>query len=149
MLKSGYVQTREGLRAELTGPAHRRVVVAEVVDGPRSPEPGVQGWTRTVRWITPEGTPGTGQVVLPPSARAGSRAEIWIDGAGRPTNPPQSHRKTVVVTAFTVIGTMAESGMILLFCLTGIRELLNRHRGAEWERAWILADQRWRRPRQN
>ncbi|WP_433236367.1 Rv1733c family protein [Streptosporangium sp. CA-135522] len=133
-----------GLKAELVGPGHRQSVVAEVVD----PVQGT-GWRpRTVRWTTPQGSQRTSQVVLSPSTPAGSRTEVWIDGAGKPTTAPQRHVKTVTDAAVTMITVTGGAGAALLLCLAGARGLLNRHRDAEWERAWALADQRWRRPRQ-
>ncbi|GAA2899243.1 hypothetical protein GCM10010517_64770 [Streptosporangium fragile] len=139
----------DGLRAEITGSPHRRPVVAEVVGAPQTPGYTAAGRTRTVRWTAPDGTPRTGQVVLPAIVPVGSRTQIWLDAAGRPTDFPQSHLRTVMVTVLTVIGVAVWGGMILLLCLAGVRFLLNRRREAEWERAWRLADQRWRRPRQN
>ncbi|GAA3512984.1 hypothetical protein FHR32_007445 [Streptosporangium album] len=133
-----------GLRAEITAPGHRQPVLAQVVDPVRG-----TGWRpRTVRWTTPQGGSRTGQVVLPPSMPAGSHTQIWIDGAGKPTTPPQTHVKTVTDTTVAVITVVGGAGAVLLLCLAGARGLLNRHRDAEWERAWALADQRWRRPRQ-
>ncbi|MFD8526770.1 hypothetical protein ACFV0L_05115 [Streptosporangium canum] len=134
----------KGLQAELAGPGHRQAVVAVVVD----PAHGL-GWRpRTVRWTAPEGSPRTGQVVLPPSTPAGSRTQVWIDGSGRLTAPPQRHMKTVADSAVAAIAVAGGAGTVLLLCLAGARGLLNRRRDAEWERAWALADQRWRRPRQ-
>ncbi|MFI6456303.1 hypothetical protein ACIBF6_32665 [Streptosporangium amethystogenes] len=138
---------QDGLRAELTAP-YRRAVAAEVVDTARPAEPGLGGQARTVRWRVANGPPRTGQVVLPPAAPPGSRIEIWLDAAGRLTDPPQSRVETVTVAAFTAIGVMAGVSMILLVFLVGLRVLLNRYRDAAWERAWSLADQRWHRPKQ-
>ncbi|MDP9869811.1 MULTISPECIES: Rv1733c family protein [Streptosporangium] len=133
-----------GLRAELTGPGHRQTVAAEVVDAAHG-----AGWrTRTVRWTTPQGGTRTGQVVLSPSTPAGSHTQIWLDGSGRITAPPQRHVKTITDSAVAAIAVAGGGGAVLLLCLAGARGLLNRHRDAEWERAWVLADQRWRRPRQ-
>ncbi|WP_406315437.1 hypothetical protein OHA77_01180 [Streptosporangium sp. NBC_01639] len=133
-----------GLRAELTSPGHRQPVLAEVVD-----PAGGTGWRpRTVRWTTPQGGARTAQIVLSPSTPAGSHTQIWIDGTGKPTAPPQSHIKTVTDTTVAVVTIVSGAGAVLLLCLAGARGLLNRRRDAEWERAWTLADQRWRRPRQ-
>lgn len=137
-----------GLQAELD-PAHQRVIVAEVMDKPHAPWRAAGSWKRTVRWTTPEGTLRTGQVVLPAGTPAGSPAKIWVDGAGRPTASPQSHQRTIVVTASTVITAVIWAVMTLSLCLSGVRALLNRRRDAAWEREWMLADQRWRRPRQS
>jgi hypothetical protein len=138
-----------GIQAELTDPAHQQAVVAEVVDKPHAPWRDAGNWTRTVRWTTPEGSLRTGQVILPTGTPVGSQIKIWIDGAGRPAGSPQSHQKTIVVTASTVIVAVVWAVMILSLCLAGVRVLLNRRRDAEWEREWMLADQRWRRPRQS
>ncbi|MEU0481971.1 hypothetical protein ABZ260_22635 [Streptosporangium sp. NPDC006013] len=138
---------QDGLRAELAAP-HRRAVAAEVVGTARPAEPGLGGQARTVRWTAANGTPRTGQVVLPSAVPVGSRTEIWLDAAGRPTDPPQSRAETVTVATLTAIGVMACISMILLVFLVGLRVLLNRYRDAEWERAWSLADQRWHRPKQ-
>lgn len=135
---------QNGLRAELTGPGHRQAVAAEVVDPARG-----AGWqARTVRWTTPEGGPRTGKVVLPPSAPAGSHTGVWVDAAGRLTTSPQNHAKTAVDAGLALVAVMSGVAMALLLCLTGVRGLLNRCRDAEWDRAWALADERWRRPRQ-
>ncbi|MFJ2032213.1 hypothetical protein [Streptosporangium sp. NPDC087985] len=133
-----------GLRAELSGLGHRQPVVAVVVD----PAHGAGWWPRTVRWTTAQGGSRTGKVVLSPSTPAGSQTRIWVDGAGKPTAPPQTHVKTVTDTAVAAITVTGGVATVLLLCVAGARGLLNRHRDAEWERAWALADQRWRRPRQ-
>ncbi|WP_030911221.1 Rv1733c family protein [Streptosporangium amethystogenes] len=138
---------QDGLRAELTAP-YRRAVAAEVVDTARPADPSLGGQARTVRWRPANGPPRTGQVVLPQAVPAGSRIEIWLDAAGRPTDPPQSRVETVTVAVFTAIGVMVCVSMALLVFLVGLRVLLNRYRDAEWERAWFLADQRWHRPKQ-
>ncbi|MFF5209626.1 hypothetical protein [Streptosporangium sp. NPDC000396] len=137
-----------GLQAELAGPPHRQAVAAEVVNTPQS-SARASGWRmQTVRWTTSGGSPRTGEVMLPPSTRLGSRVEIWIDGVGKLTTPPQNHVKTVVDAAFVVIAVVGWAGAALMLCLAGVRKLLDRHRDAEWERAWAVADERWRRPRQ-
>lgn len=124
----------KGLQAELAGPGHRQAVIAEVVDPARG-----LGWRpRTVRWTTPKGSPQTGQVVLPPSTPAGSRTQIWIDGTGGITAPPQRHMKTVTDGVVAAIAVAGGAGTILLLCLAATRGLLNRRRDAEWERAWAL-----------
>ncbi|WP_326640084.1 hypothetical protein OG884_35265 [Streptosporangium sp. NBC_01755] len=137
----------DGLRAELAAP-HRRLVAAEVVDTVRPAQPGLGERARTVRWTAANGTPRTGQVVLPTAVPVGLRTEIWLDAAGTPTDPPHSRLETVTVAALTAIGVMVWIAMILLLFLVGLRLLLNRYRYAEWERAWSLADQRWHRPKQ-
>ncbi|MEV4748953.1 hypothetical protein ACFQVD_08530 [Streptosporangium amethystogenes subsp. fukuiense] len=138
---------QDGLRAELTAP-YRRAVAAEVVDSARPVEPGFGGQARTVRWRPANGPPRTGQVVLPAALPAGSRIEIWLNAEGRLTDPPQSRVETVTVAALTAIAVMVGVSTVSLVFLTGLRVLLNRHRDAEWERAWSLADQRWHRPKQ-
>ncbi|MFC7641875.1 hypothetical protein ACFQX6_13455 [Streptosporangium lutulentum] len=54
-----------------------------------------------------------------------------------------------MVTASTMIMAVIWAVMILSLCLAGVRVLLNRRRDAAWEKEWMLADQRWRRPRQS
>jgi hypothetical protein len=148
MVALGRQTYANGLQAELD-PAHQRAIVAEVVDKPRASWRATGSWTRTVWWTTPEGSMRTGQVVLPAGTPAGSQTKIWVDGTGRPTAFPQSHQRTIVVTASTVIVAVIWTVATLSLCLAGVRALLNRRRDAEWEKAWMLADQRWRRPRQN
>ncbi|GAA0838515.1 hypothetical protein GCM10009525_48480 [Streptosporangium amethystogenes subsp. fukuiense] len=71
-----------------------------------------------------------------------------MNAEGRLTDPPQSRVETVTVAALTAIAVMVGVSTVSLVFLTGLRVLLNRHRDAEWERAWSLADQRWHRPKQ-
>ncbi|GAA3428838.1 Rv1733c family protein [Streptosporangium sandarakinum] len=137
-----------GLRAELTGPGHRVPVTAQVVDAPKAPETGPQWRVRTVRWSTAEGAVRTAKVTLPPDTGAGTHTRVWLDTSGRPTSAPQSHVKTVLDTVFAVVTLIGWAAALLLLGVAGLRGLLNRHRAAEWERAWALADQRWRRRRQ-
>ncbi|GHE25876.1 hypothetical protein GCM10017673_29270 [Streptosporangium violaceochromogenes] len=133
-----------GVRAEVVGPGHKQAVVAQVVDPARD----ARWQARTVRWTTAQGDVRTGPTVLAPGTPVGSHTRVWIDAAGRLTTPPPSHAKTVVDAALAVLATAAGVATTLLLCLTGVRKALNRRRDADWERAWAVADERWRRPRQ-
>ena len=49
---------------------------------------GVAGSEVPARWTAPDGTPRTGDVPAPATARAGSTMRIWVDQSGAQTGPP-------------------------------------------------------------
>lgn len=90
----------------------------------------------------------TAVVTVPAHAKAGSSLEMWIDSSGRPTAPPRTHSQTVADTVVAGFGVETGVAGLLFLNLAMVRWLLDRRRYVDWDRAWISAHDRWRRPRQ-
>ncbi|WP_248959899.1 Rv1733c family protein [Sphaerisporangium perillae] len=144
---------QRGVVAEREEPAHRSQVTAVLLEDAASTstvssQGAVLGIKAKVRWYTPEGLMRTEVTSVPAQAKAGSALELWIDASGRPTTAPRTHPQTVADTAVAGFGVMAGAAGVLFLNLVLIRWMLDRRRYAEWDREWIGAHDRWRRPRQ-
>ncbi len=88
------------------------------------------------RWTASDGKSRVGLVLDTAGARAGSRLLIWVDGSGRPADPPLTSRdvRPRVITAAAL--ALAAFAITLLAVAIWLRWLLNRRRLAGWGAAW-------------
>ncbi|MDT0545024.1 Rv1733c family protein [Streptomyces lonegramiae] len=97
----------------------------------------------TVRWRAPDGSVHTGVARVREGRPAGSRTVVWTDARGRLVSEPLTQREAETRAALT--GATAATGVCLV-TLAGrrtVRWRLDRHRAAEWERAWAEVEPRW------
>jgi len=69
-------------------------------------------------------------------ALAGMVIPIWMDGAGRPVDPPVSSGAAIAMGVRISIGTWHGAGVLLLILLKAGGTALDRRRRAEWDREW-------------
>lgn len=126
---------QEGVRAERQERATRHQVVATVLSPPEADTGGqVSRYVVRVRWTEPDGTTRTEKATAwEAAARPGETRRLWVDSAGRLTEPPRSHGRTVFATACTAIGGVLASGLLLLIAYALVRQHCDRLRAAEWE----------------
>jgi hypothetical protein len=88
------------------------------------------------RWTASDGKSRVGLVLDTVGAKAGSRLPIWVDGSGRPTDPPLTRRdvRSRVITAAAL--APAAFAITLLAAAIWLRWLLDRRRLASWGAAW-------------
>ena len=104
-------------------------------------------WVKA-RWTVPHGPVRTGYVQAPVGSRAGSTVPVWLDRAGRPTEPPlppSQIRGWVLMMAVIAPAALA----LLLLAMIGILgRIMDRRRLASWGQAWSAIGPQWtRRPR--
>jgi len=131
-----------GRRAEHRQAATRHPVQAVVVGvSPGSHVGAVE--TMRVQWRDAGGTPRNANVPLRKGDRPGLHRRIWLDDAGRPISPPDSHAHTVadavIMSAVSVIGLW----IVLAVTYTGVERRLDRRRFAEWDKEWLETASRW------
>lgn len=88
------------------------------------------------RWPASDGKSRVGLVLDTAGAQAGSRLPIWVDGSGRPADPPLTRpdvRSRVIAAAALAPAAFA---ITLLAAAIWLRWLLNRRRLAGWGAAW-------------
>jgi len=88
------------------------------------------------RWTVSDGTSRVGLVLDTAGSKAGSMLPIWVDGSGRPTDPPVTRHdvRSRVITAAALAA--AAFAITLLAAAIWLRWLLNRRRLASWGAAW-------------
>lgn len=100
--------------------------------------------TVPARWVAPDGTRRTGQVLAPPGTEAGRAVMVWVDKAGQLTgNPPlelaQVRGQVVLAAALTPLAL----GLVLLCAGLLIHAVLGRRRMACWETDWQVTEPQW------
>ena len=105
----------------------------------------VVGSWAAARWTTPAGHHHTGLVEAVGGTPAGSRVRVWVDPAGRLSDPPLRHPAVAVLVG----GAMAAAPVALAITLLGVasigRRLLDRRRLAAWETDWTSVGPQWTR----
>ncbi|MEV7993372.1 hypothetical protein AB0O67_16040 [Streptomyces sp. NPDC086077] len=149
---TGWWAHGEARRTAVAQSEDRRHVRAEVVGRTPDTLPAVQAgreytYRATVRWTEPGEGSRTGAARVPAGTRPGETVDVWFDGAGRSVPPPTSGT-TVWQHALTlgVCATAGSAGVVLLGN-AAVRRAANRHRMAEWERAWARTEPEWTRRR--
>lgn len=148
-----------GVRTERAQLADRRPTTATLVEGDTPVtrglargNPRLPGRPARVQWTAPDGTRREGVASVSSDGQHDGRVKIWLDRAGRPTAPPQSHAHTVTDGVVAGVGTLVVAvGSLLLFVLA-VRLALNRRRLARWGNEWRLFEARWtgrHRPEEN
>ncbi|MBB2915022.1 hypothetical protein FHS43_006337 [Streptosporangium becharense] len=140
---------RDGVAAERSG---RWVTVTLLADAPEmtwtSPGGRAAVVRVRVRWTDERGATVTALAPVLQGSRTGGTARVWLDPSGRPVLGPPARLDTVAKAILAAVGLTAVAAGTggLLYSLARAR--LDRRRYARWERAWLAADQRWRRPKE-
>ncbi|TDV44094.1 Rv1733c family protein [Actinophytocola oryzae] len=96
------------------------------------------------RWRALNGTVHTGLVWADEGLRAGTEVRVWLDGSGRPTDPPLS---TVDMAGAAVLvagfGWLTAVGLLALSA-TGLHRLFERYRVRAWDDEWARTEPDWR-----
>ncbi|MFI7693711.1 hypothetical protein ACIBQ6_31910 [Nonomuraea sp. NPDC049655] len=147
---AGRITYEGGLREARVGPGFRQQVTATALREPRPVRPSFGEAATTMvpaSWTTPAGVARTGQVQVPAGTRAGQTVPLWIDGEGDPTTPPPSRTDVVLRGVGMAAFVQVLAFLLVLGAVVALRRLLDRRRYADWDAAWIRANDRWRRPR--
>jgi hypothetical protein len=134
-VESSVLQQARSLRATAA------VLVTNAPEAPIGAENGQS--TAQVRWTGHDGAAHTDWAQVVAGAKAGSAAEIWLDGQGRTARPPMS-RSEAAAQSQVVGGAVAVAACGL--ALAGRRAVvaqLDRRRARDWERAWAQIEPRW------
>lgn len=99
------------------------------------------------RWTLPDGSRRTGEVTAPPGTRAGSTVAVWIDRSGKPTGPPLPRSAVAARESLAAALTVIALALVLAYCGTVTRRMLDRRRLGAWERDWAATEPRWTRRR--
>lgn len=103
----------------------------------------VAGAEVRARWTAPDGTPRTGDVPAPATARAGSTVRIWVDNSGAQTGPPlRTQQATGQAMLASVLAPVA-LGTVLLCTASLAVYILDRRRLAAWAADWRSTGPRW------
>jgi hypothetical protein len=125
-------------RAEL---ASTYQTTAILVRDARTSDLGVT--TAPGEWRTQARTIRTGTIDVPTGARAGATVPVWLDYAGRATDPPltidQAYWRGVLTVIMLLIGTFT----LLAIGARTVHWMLDRRRLAEWEADWQAVEPRW------
>jgi hypothetical protein len=139
-----------GLREARVGPGLRQQVIATVSQDPRPARVAFgESMTATVtaHWTTPAGAARTGTVQVPATARVGTTVPVWVDREGTPTTPPPSRTDVVLRSWGMAVFVQIIAVLLVVSGVAALRGRLDRRRYADWDAAWVRANDRWRRPR--
>ena len=117
-------------------------VVLAAAPGPmRHHGTGWLAWT-AARW-TAGGVTHTGQIPVGAGTSAGSRVQVWLNGAGHVQAPPLTPglaRDRVLVAASLALTALA---FALAVAAALSRWGLNRRRLSGWAADWLMVERRW------
>ena len=119
-------------------------VLLRSVPAPESLAGAVFGYSWVpARWTAPNGQVRSGNIPVELGLTAGRKVRLWVDAAGRPTDPPLT-RRAIVARAATAAAVGTAGLLIALSCLALIvRWLLDRRRLTDWELAWAIVGPQW------
>lgn len=99
------------------------------------------------RWRAPDGRVRTGIVSRRYGATEGSTIPVWVDQAGRLSEPPLQ-RAQLVNRARSIEGATVGALCIAMIAARRLtRRVLYRHRMAAWDADWLATGPRWRSQR--
>jgi len=130
---------RDELRAAASERAHRHQVWALLLE---PPAPDIA----RARWTGPDLSAHVGQVVVPPTAAAGSWLLLWVDDRGEVTSPPSRRRPATDATEVAVAVVLVLAAALAALRLVA-RHLLDRRRLRSWQEEWTEVGPRWSRYR--
>jgi len=119
-------------------------VLLKSVPAPNSFASGLFGYAWVpARWAAPNGRPRFGNIAVDVGVSAGRTVPIWVNAAGRPTDPPLTQRAVQARSAtVAAVATLAALCVLSLLAWAG-RALLDRRRLADWELAWAIVGPKW------
>jgi hypothetical protein len=131
---------------EVRAQAALRPVTAVLIRAAETPDPlfGSVSIDAAARW-TAVGLRHVGEVPVPMGAPAGTPVRIWVNSAGAEHQPPLTGAQVMARTVLAVVASPAAIALSLWVLWCAVRWLLDRHRSAEWARAWSLVARQWTR----
>ncbi|MHB1434009.1 MAG: Rv1733c family protein [Streptosporangiaceae bacterium] len=103
-------------------------------------------WPRArARWVTPDGTPHSGLVPVPPDARAGTSVAVWVGPSGQLADPPLTSADVALRGRIAVVLGPVVLGLLLLCAGALAGFALNRKRLSDWQADWRITAPRWSR----
>ena len=105
-----------------------------------------QAYTRA-RWTAPDGSPHTGDIAAPLTARAGTTVTVWVNASGQLTGSPLQSSQVADRQLLAAILAPLVLGLILLATGGLAHRVLDRRRLAAWEAEWRASGPRWTRHR--
>ena len=132
------------LRAERSWHVVSAVLLMKSAPSPNSFASGLFGYSWVpARWVGPNGQARSGNIAVEIGMAAGRTVPIWVNAAGRPTDPPLTQR-AVQARSATVAAVAALAALCVLSLLAWAgRALLDRRRLADWELAWAIVGPKW------
>jgi hypothetical protein len=103
--------------------------------------------TVPARWTAPDGKRRTGMVPAPMAASTGGTVMVWVDEAGRLTEPPLRPSLIQGQAALAGIFTSVVFGMIVVCVGLLVHVALDRRRLAAWDAKWRATGPQWTRQR--
>lgn len=93
------------------------------------------------RWAAPDGTPRTGDVVVPAGAKAGSTVVVWVSASGQLAGAPPAQSGTSAALASVLAVVFFAVGLL---CVADVsRDILDQRRMASWDAEWRVTGPRW------
>jgi hypothetical protein len=123
-----------------------RQVTAELLPGtpPTGSVPGQVRSSERARWRL-GGVTHTGEVPAEPGVPAGTAVPIWVNRAGQIQPPQLTAAQATARTVLAAIATPPVVALLLWLAWRGLRWRLDRHRLAQWDRAWSQVERLWTR----
>jgi hypothetical protein len=97
----------------------------------------------TVGWTDPAGTEREDVVRVPPDARAGSTATIWIGPDGDRTRPPTTSGDVAATAIGLALLTFLAMGSAAAGAYAWLRAVLDRGRLRRWAEEWAVVEPVW------
>jgi len=139
---SDNIATQRAERAWRQVPA----VLLQAAPGPMVSDNGANTWLvwTEARWLV-GGSPRVGIVPAAAGTKDGATVLVWLDRAGEVQEPPlspggASDRVMIAISFALAALAVFLTGLVLLG-----RRLLDRHRLAGWEAAWLAVGPQWSR----
>jgi len=121
-------------------------VLLQAAPGPMVSDNGANTWLvwTEARWLV-AGRPRVGIVPAAAGTKDGAAVRVWLDRAGDVQEPPlsptgASDRVMIAISFALAALAVFLTGMVLLG-----RRMLDRHRLAGWEAAWLAVGPQWSR----
>jgi len=121
-------------------------VTAVLIRAAETPGPlfGSVSLDAVARW-TDVGLRHVGAVPAPLGVPAGTAVRIWVNSAGAERQPPLTGAQVMARTVLAAVASPAAVALSLWAIWRAVKWLLDRHRSAEWARAWSLVARQWTR----
>ena len=90
-----------------------------------------------------DGTSRTGGIRTSWGQKAGSATTVWIDDAGRQSDPPLRRSQLIGQQSMAMTLTVVCLAFVVFAISHLIHRMLDRLRMADWEVDWAIAEPRW------
>jgi hypothetical protein len=138
-----YGVTHDTQQAQLASMHQVPSVLLQNASTPNSAYAMSAGSIMKARWIAPDGSPRTGQILAPSDTVAGSKVMIWVDKSGNPAGPPLQPAEVSGRAAFAAVGAVTALALLCLTVGLMVRRTLNRRRMAAWDADWSATGPLW------